>query len=152
MINKNVKFPSRTSIQSHRITIVPRYSETDQGGVAHNSVYAIWFEMGRTELLRTNGMAYKDLEKAGVFFVVARLTIKYHRPAKYDEKLQLETTCTKVTPAKIEHSYKLTRCSDGIILADGSTTLACVAADGKIRRVPEFMYPPLVNVSPYSAG
>ena len=141
MINKNVKFPSRTSIQSHRITIVPRYSEIDRGGVAHNSVYAIWFEMGRTELLRVNEVAYKDLEESGVFFVVARLTIKYHRPAKYDEKLQLETTCAKVTTAKIEHDYKLTRCCDGIILAEGSTTLACITKDGKIRRIPEFMYP-----------
>jgi acyl-CoA thioester hydrolase len=141
MVNKNMKFPERMTIKSHCITIVPRYSEIDQGGVAHNSVYAVWFEMGRTELLRVNGMAYKDLEESGVLFVVARLAIKYHRPAKYDEKLQLETTCTNVTAAKIEHNYILTRCSDGVILADGSTTLACVTIDGKIRRIPEFMYP-----------
>jgi acyl-CoA thioester hydrolase len=63
-------FPERLTVYSHSITIVPRYAETDKGGVVHHSVYPVWFEMGRTELLRANGLAYKDLEKAGIFFVV----------------------------------------------------------------------------------
>ncbi|MHC4498476.1 MAG: acyl-CoA thioesterase, partial [Planctomycetota bacterium] len=82
-------FPKRTTIKTHTITIAARYAETDQGGVVHHSVYPVWFEMGRTELLRANGLAYKDLEKAGVFFVVAELCVKYRQPAKYDEQLQL---------------------------------------------------------------
>ncbi|OHB73898.1 MAG: hypothetical protein A2Z25_10115 [Planctomycetes bacterium RBG_16_55_9] len=129
------------NIQKHTIDIVPRYAETDKGGVVHHSVYPVWFEMGRTELLRANGMAYKDLEQTGVFFVVARLQIKYRRPAQYDEQLELETTCSLVTPGKVEHTYKLSRSSDGVVLAEGSSVLACVNAEGKIRRIPEFMYP-----------
>ncbi|MDD5064727.1 MAG: thioesterase family protein [Phycisphaerae bacterium] len=132
-------FPNRTTIQKHTITIVPRYNETDQGGVVHHSVYPVWFEMGRTELLRVNNVAYKDLEKAGVFFVVAELRVKYRRPAMYDEKLQMETSCSKVSASRVEHVYKLTRSSE--ILAEGSSVLACVDAKGKICRVPEFMYP-----------
>ncbi|HEC01994.1 MAG TPA: acyl-CoA thioesterase [Phycisphaerales bacterium] len=133
-------FPERISIESHTITVVPRYAETDQAGVIHHSVYPVWFEMGRTELLRANGLAYKDLEEAGVFFVVARLSIKYRRPAMYDEQLTLETTCSAVTASRVEHTYKLMR-NDGLILAEGDSTLACVNSQGKIRRVPEFMYP-----------
>lgn len=133
-------FPQRITIESHTIVVVPRYAETDRGGVVHHSVYPVWFEMGRTELLRANGLAYKDLEKAGVFFVVARLNIKYRRPAQYDEQLKLETTCSKVTASRVEHTYKLTNC-DGLILAEGTSTLACVGAEGKLRRIPEFMYP-----------
>ena len=134
-------FPEKTTIQSHKITIVPRYCETDQGGVVHHSVYPVWFEMGRTELLRANGLAYKDLEKAGVFFVVAELNIKYRRPAMYDEELELETACTEVTASKIEHTYKLTRRGDITILAEGRSLLACINAKGKICRMPEFLYP-----------
>jgi len=111
------------------------------GGVVHHSVYPVWFEMGRTELLRANGLAYKDLEKAGTFFVVARLQIKYRRPAQYDEQLELETTCSLVTASKVEHTYKLTRCDNGLILAEADSVLACVNAEGKLQRVPEFMYP-----------
>jgi len=109
--------------------------------VVHHSVYPVWFEMGRTELLRVNGLMYKDLEQAGVFFVVAELNIKYRRPAKYDEKLQLEISCSEVTAGRVEHIYKLTRCRDGVILSEGSSVLACVNAQGKICRIPEFMYP-----------
>lgn len=133
--------PRRITIQSHTITIVPRYAETDQGGVVHHSIYPVWFEMGRTELLRVNGLAYKDLEQAGVFFVVAELHIKYRQPARYDEKLQLQTRCSNVSVSRIEHTYKLTRCSNNAILVEGSSILACVNEKGKIRRMPKFMYP-----------
>jgi acyl-CoA thioester hydrolase len=134
-------FQTHTTIQNHIITIVPRYAETDKGGVVHHSVYPVWFEMGRTELLRANGLVYKDLEKAGIFFVVAELHIKYRRAAQYDEQLELETVCSTVTASKVEHTYKLKRCCDGVTLAEGSSILACVDIEGKIRRVPEFMYP-----------
>lgn len=136
-----MNLPDRTTVQSCTITIVPRYAETDQGKVVHHSVYPVWFEMGRTELLRANGVAYKQLEEAGIFFVMAQLHIKYRQPARYDEKLCLETCCSVVTSAKIEHTYRLTRCSDGIVLAEGSSILACVDRDDKVRRMPEFMYP-----------
>jgi len=134
-------FPKRMTIESHTINIVPRYYETDQSGVVHHSVYPMWFEMGRTELLRVNGVAYKDLEEASVFFVVVELHIKYRMPARYDEKLQLETSCSSVSASRIEHSYHLTNHCDGMILAEGSSILACVDTSGKLRRIPEFMYP-----------
>jgi acyl-CoA thioester hydrolase len=134
-------FPKRTAIQNHTITITPRYAETDKAGVVHHSVYPVWFEMGRTELLRANGLAYKNLEETGVFFVVAELNIKYRRPAFYDEKLQLETNCTDITTSKVKHSYKLTREENGLVLAEGTSILACVDSKGKVRRIPEFMYP-----------
>lgn len=128
-------------MQSHTITVVPRYAETDKGGVIHHSVYPVWFEMGRTELLRADGIAYRDLEAQGIFFVVAEMRIKFRRPAFYDEELLLETTCSNVTPGKVEHTYRLTRRSTGLLLAEGSSVLACVNAEGKIRRVPEFIFP-----------
>jgi len=123
--------------RSHTITVVPRYCETDQAGVVHHTVYPVWFEMGRTEWLRASGMAYRDLEKDGVFFVVVQLTVKYHRPAYYDEPLELTTTCTKVSTARVEHTYRLTRRPTGLLLAEGATVLACLDADGRPRRVPE---------------
>jgi acyl-CoA thioester hydrolase len=134
-------FPKRISIQDHTITITPRYSETDQGGVVHHSVYPVWFEMGRTELLRANGLAYKELEATGIFFVVAELAVKYREPARYDEKLQLQTRCSNISASKVEHTYKLTRGNDEALLAEGTSLLVCVDDGGKIRRMPDFMYP-----------
>lgn len=137
----NMAFAKRVTIAEHTITISARYSETDQGGVVHHSVYPVWFEMGRTELLRANSLAYKDLEKAGVYFVVAELHVRYRRPAKYDEPVRLVTRCSKVTASKIEHTYELSRCSDGVLLAEGWSTLACIDGDARIRRIPDFLYP-----------
>jgi acyl-CoA thioester hydrolase len=135
-------FPEATRIVSHTITVIPRYHETDQGGVVHHCVYPVWFEMGRTELLRVNGTAYKDLEAAGIFFVVVELAVKYRRPAYYDEQLSLTTSCSRVTAARVEHTYKLTRPSENnVVLAEGFSILACVDKNGRIRRMPDFMYP-----------
>ncbi len=134
-------FPNCTKILTHTISIVPRYSETDQAGVIHHTVYPVWFEMGRTELLRVNGLAYSELEKNGIYFVVAELNVKYRRPAFYDEKLDLITTCSRITSARVEHTYRLIRQSTGLLLADGSSILACVDTNGRPRRMPEFMYP-----------
>jgi acyl-CoA thioester hydrolase len=136
-----MEFPEKTTINHHTITIVPRYCETDQAGVVHHTVYPIWFEMGRTELLRANGLAYSELEKAGVFFVVTELNIKYRRPALYDEKLDLTTTCTNVSSVRIEHTYHLKRADTDLLLAQAKSTLACVDAAGKVRRMPQFLYP-----------
>jgi len=137
-----MNFLKQTSIQSHTITIRPRYTETDQSGAVHHSVYPVWFEMGRTELLRANNIAYKDLEEAGIFFVVLRLNVHYRRAARYDEELRLTTTCTSVSNARVEHSYRLVRASNGLLLAEGSSVLACIDSNGKPRRIPDVMPQP----------
>lgn len=131
--------PKKMTIIRHAIDIRPRYAETDRAGVIHHSVYPVWFEMGRTELLRANGLAYADLEAAGIIFVVAELRVKYRRPSFYDQALQLDTACTRVTASRAEHGYAIKDKATGLLLAEGSTTLACVDAKGKIQRMPEFM-------------
>ena len=137
----SIEFPDCTSVDEYTIPIVPRYSETDQAGIVHHTVYPIWFEMGRTELLRANGLAYSELEKAGVFFVISALTAKYRRPCFYDEQLDLITTCSRITSARVEHSYQLKRASTGVLLAEGTSVLACVDKQGRVRRTPKFMFP-----------
>jgi len=132
----------KTTVKRHTITIVPRYCETDQAGVVHHTVYPIWFEMGRTVLLRNNGFAYSELEKAEIYFVVAELNTKYLRPAYYDENLMLTTTCTNITSARVEHTYHLKRASTDLLLAEGTSILACVDRQGKLTRMPDFMFPP----------
>ena len=136
-----IDFLDCTTIGEHTISIIPRYVETDQAGVVHHSVYPVWFEMGRTELLRVNGLAYSELEKAGVFFVISELTAKYRRPCFYDENLELTTFCSRITNARIEHTYILKRGETGVVLAEGTSILACVDRQGKPRRMPEFMHP-----------
>lgn len=103
-------------------------------GVAHHTAYPVWFEMGRTELLRSAGFRYRDLEARGVYFAVVALAVRYRRPARYDDELALETRLTAASRARIEHAYELRR--DGQILATGTSTLVCLDSAGRPQPIP----------------
>jgi acyl-CoA thioester hydrolase len=116
-----------------------RYAEVDAMGVLHHSRYWVYFEMGRTELLRAQGFCYRDLEAAGVLFVVAKCSCNYRQPARYDDELTLHTRITRTGLARIDHGYELKRKSDGALIATAETTLACVDRTGKIIAIPDGM-------------
>lgn len=119
---------------AHEIEIRARYPECDPMGVVHHTVYPVWFEMGRTELLRSQGGNYRDLEAAGVFLAVVRLEVRYRRPARYDDLVRLRTELVSDGPVKIEHRYELRRGDE--LLVEGRTTLACLDREGRARPVP----------------
>ena len=123
------------------IEIRVRYPEVDQMGALHHSQFWVYFEMGRTELLRSNGVVYADLEREGVLFVVAGCTAKFRLPARYDELLQLTTRIKKMGRARIDHEYELKRKSDGALIATAETTIACVDSTGKLKAIPDSMRP-----------
>ena len=131
---------NKKNISSCSVEITPRYSETDQGGVVHHSIYPVYFEISRTELLRINGFAYKDLEASGYAMVIAQLNIKYRRPVRYDEKIIVTTTCIRITRARIDHAYKICDAQSNMLLAEGSSTLACIDSEGKMRSIPKFLF------------
>src|SRR5437588_11795935 len=122
---------------SHEIQIRVRYAETDRMGLLHHANYIVYFEMGRTELLRQRGLTYRDIEDSGHLLVIVDLGCKFKRPAYYDDLLTLRTTVTRVTHAKIVHSYQVLR--DGILLAEGHSTLACVDGEGKPQPLPAIL-------------
>ncbi len=126
-------------IAQHEIEIRVRYPETDPGGYLHHANYFVYFEMGRTELLRACGRTYRDMEAEGKFVVVVRLNCRYVRPAKYDDVLRLRTTITKVTAATIEHDYHLFR--EDELLAEAHVVMCCVDATGAPQRLPDWMLP-----------
>lgn len=124
-------------LREHEIQIRVRYQETDAMGVLHHANYFTYFEMGRTELLRADGRCYRDVEAAGVFMVVVKISARYQRPARYDDLLRLRTRTQRVTAAKIEHAYELFRGEE--LLATGESTLACVDREGRVVRVPAWL-------------
>jgi acyl-CoA thioester hydrolase len=122
---------------SHEIAIRVRYAETDRMGLLHHANYFVYFEMGRTELLRQKGLSYRDIEDAGHLLVIVDLGCKFKKPAYYDDLLTLRTTATRVTHVKIVHSYHVFR--DGQLLAEGHSTLACVDRDGRPQALPKIL-------------
>ncbi|MEM7813054.1 MAG: thioesterase family protein [Planctomycetota bacterium] len=125
--------------REHRLPFRVRYCETDAMGVVHHANHLIYFEMGRTEFLRELGGSYRSIEDDGLRLVVVKAEVKYHKPAFYDDELVLITRLAGVTPAKMTHTYELTR--DGEVLASGTTTLACLDATGAVRRMTDAFDP-----------
>ncbi|MGA3066416.1 MAG: thioesterase family protein [Tepidisphaeraceae bacterium] len=127
---------------SQTIPIRVRYSEVDAMGYLHHSRYLQYFELGRIELLRTLGFSYADLERQKIYFVVVKAEIRYKSPVRFDEELTLTTRLSRQTPVRHEHTYELRR--GQTLLAEGTTTVACVGPDGQLRPVPE----ELINAMP----
>ena len=115
-----------------------RYNECDPMGVAHHSVYPVWFEIGRTEHLRNQGGLYAEIEKNGFYFVVASLEIQYKVSAAYDDVLLLDTSLKSMSPARLIHSYTLRK--NDCVHATATTTLACVNKKGTLQRFPESIF------------
>ena len=121
----------------HTESIRVRYPEVDAMGYLHHSRFIQYFELGRIELLRAMGHSYADLERDGISFVVVKVECRYKAPAKYDEVLQLTTRIVRQTAVRIDHSYELKRA--GTVLAEGTTTIACVNREGQLQGIPAYL-------------
>jgi acyl-CoA thioester hydrolase len=119
-------------------TIRVRYAETDRMGLLHHANYLVYFEQARTDLLRRCGGNYKELEDRGFFLVVSRIEVLYRRPAHYDDELTIRTTVTRTTPVRLEHKYEVFR-PGGELVAEGTSTLACVDREGKLQAMPDWL-------------
>ena len=119
------------------ITIRVRYAETDRMGLLHHANYLVYFEQARTELLRSMGLTYKDMEDQGFLLVVTKVEVHFRRPARYDDVLTIRTTVEKTTMVRIDHRYEVF--CEGQLLAEGSSTLACVDRNGRPQMLPELL-------------
>ena len=124
-------------LREHEIEVRVRYREADPMGLLHHANYFTYFEMARTELLRASGGNYRQMEAEGRFAVVVRADCHFQRPARYDDVLKIRVIITRVSAAKIEHEYRVSR--DGTRLAVGHVTLAVVDRDGRVCQVPDWM-------------
>lgn len=117
-------------------TVRVRYAETDQMGVAYHSNYLVWFELGRTNLFRQRGHAYRDLEKEGYYIVVAEVHCRYHAPARYDDLLTIRTRVKEAGRRLVKFEYEI-RAEDGGKVASGETMHIITDPDGKPTQLPE---------------
>lgn len=129
------EIPHQNPSQNHEIQVRVRYAETDRMGLLHHANYIVYFEMGRTELLRERGVSYRDLEDSGHLLVVVEVGCKFKKPAYYDDMLTIRTSVARVTHVKVVHHYQVYR--DGLLLAEGHSTLACVDREGKPQALPD---------------
>ena len=110
--------------------------------VAHHGSYVAWFEEARTEWMRQRGRTYREIEDDGDLLQVVEFVCRYHKPVDYDEVIAIRVRVESSGRAAVVLGYECRRESDNEICATGSTRLACVGRDGRLRRLPKVLVDP----------
>jgi len=126
-----------------------RFSETDLMGVTWHGNYFSWFEMGRLEHLRQHGISFRAFAEAGYGFAVIHAECDYKKPARYDDLVTMNIEITKTTPTRIEHTYHLYR--DQELLAVGKTVVVTLDRNGKVMRIPDWIFDQKTDFTALSA-
>lgn len=117
-------------MKQDQISLRVRYAETDQMGVVYHGNYAQYFEMGRVEWLRNQGVSYKELEQSGVMLPVVSLSMNYKKPAYYDDELTVVTKLKFLGGVKIEFDYEILN-QNGELLTTANSVLVFVDMNSK---------------------
>lgn len=134
-------------MHNSELSLRVRYGETDQMGVVYHGNYPQYLEMGRVEWLRSLGISYKDMEESGLKLPVISLSIRYKKPAFYDDVLTVLTSLVKPPQVKIEFDYKIVN-AEGDILAEANTVLAFMEiARNKPVKCPDYLLEKLNSLS-----
>ena len=113
-----------------------RYAETDKMGVVYYANYLVWFEVGRTDLLRASGWNYREMEVEGFSLPVVEAHCTYRQPAKYDDEIEVRTRGTMLSPVRVQFTYEIVRVADAMMLATGTTVHATLDRGGRPCRLP----------------
>jgi acyl-CoA thioester hydrolase len=122
------------ALRPHDTPVRVRYGEVDRMGFLYHGHYLAYFEQGRTEMLRSLGATYRELEEQGTLLVVVETGQRFLRPAGYDDHLTIRTTLTEVRGVRVRFDYEVRRDED--LLATGHTVLASCNSNGRPRRMP----------------
>lgn len=100
-----------------RLLIAPRYSETNQMGFVAEASYPRWLDMARAALLKEQGLDYRQFEALGYLMPVLEIGLTFHKPAYYDDRLQIVTILRRRPTFRIRLDYEVWR--DDVLLAVG---------------------------------
>ena len=105
--------------------------------VVYHANYLVWFEIGRVELMRQQGLEYSEMEADGCGIAVVEARIRYKAPARYDDQLVIETRLAKLRGPIIQFGYRVFREADQVLLCEGETVHIVVGRDMKRRQMPK---------------
>lgn len=114
-----------------------RYAETDQMGMVYYANYLVWFEVGRAEFCRQRGFAYRDFERENdAYLAVAEAQCRYHKPARYDDRLLIRTRVEEFRKRTVRFAYEIVRMDPHTILATGNTLHVVLDSRGRPKSFP----------------
>ena len=119
--------------QTHRIEVRVYYEDTDFSGAVYHAAYLHFFERGRTEFLRTEGVHHSELAKDGVAFAVRSMTIEFERAAHIDDVLTVDTVLAEATGARLILEQTISR--GGEVVTTAKVVVVAIH-DGRAARLP----------------
>ena len=111
------------------------YEDTDCGGVVYHANYLKYFERARTQYLEERGLSVAGLMKEGTVFVVVHAEVDYRSPARYGDRLIIETVVSDMTAASFTFSHVLRKRESQRVVVEGSAKLAATDGNGKVQRL-----------------
>jgi acyl-CoA thioester hydrolase len=114
-------------------TLRVRYQETDQMGVVYHVNYINWFELGRTELIRTLGTTYRAIEEMGLLLPLIDLQIQFKLPARYDDIITIRTQIAEYSNVRIQFNSEIYRGEQ--LLVSGTTNHVWLSREWKLSRI-----------------
>lgn len=120
----------------HRLPVRVYYEDTDSSGIAYHASYLRWFERGRTEMLRHLGITHAAPEiVAAGYFAVASMDIVWHRPARLDDAVIIESRVVRLRAAAVVLRQLVVHPDASLCTA--SVTAALLCPEGRPRRLPK---------------
>ncbi len=114
-----------------------RYADTDQMRIVYYGKFFEYFEQGRSDLLRSIGLPYSQIEEMGFYLPVIEAHAEYKRAAQYDDLLQIVTQLREMPVARVRLDYEVRKTGETGILAEGHTIHSFVSSStGKPTRAP----------------
>lgn len=137
---------------SSTMSVTVRFCETDLMGIVHHANYLVYFEAGRVDWLRRRGVRYEEWARRGFHLPVVESRLRYRKAARFDETLEITTTCWEATRVTVRFGYLITRGADRI--CEGETLLAFVGHDLAPKRFPADVADVLrsAEIAPGAAG
>lgn len=123
--------PDNSDITTYRVC----YADTDRMDRVYYANYLIMCERARTDLMRSAGMTYLQMEQQGHFLPVRRCDVRYHSYAVYDDLLQMKTWISRLRHATVEFVTLIYKNEQLIVTAN--VELACVSDKGTPKPFPE---------------
>jgi acyl-CoA thioester hydrolase len=120
--------------KTHRIEVRVYYEDTDFSGAVYHAAYLHFFERGRTEFLRAEGVHHSELAKDGIAFAVRSMTIDFPRAAHIDDLLVVDTAVAEVSGARLVLDQAIIRAGETIATA---RVVVAAVRDGKATRLPK---------------
>lgn len=123
--------PDKKPIVQYDHFLRSRYGETDKMGYVYYGRYLEYFEEARTEMIRSYGVSYRQMEDDGIMLPVIHAELQYKLPVFYDEQIRIRVSVFDVPNVRLQTFYEVTAVERDILCAYGEVSLCFMNSESR---------------------